>query len=67
MDERASTLQAEYVAKACQVDQSFAGTQVGRVGRVERELSSYGDIQGLMFGALPPVVGRQPGRDRRNF
>ena len=51
VDKRASTLQAEYVTKARQVDQSFGGAQVGQVGRVERELNSYGEIQGLVFGA----------------
>ena len=51
VDRRASTLQADYVTKARKVDQKFGGAQVGQVGRVERELSSYGEIQGLVFGA----------------
>ena len=51
MDTRASTLQTEYVTKAWQVDQVYGGAQVGQAGRVERELNSYGAIQGLVFGA----------------
>ena len=39
----------KYAAR--KVDQKFGGAQVGQVGRVERELSSYGEIQGLVFGA----------------
>ena len=41
----------EYANKARRLDQQYCGTQPGVAGPVERQLQSFGQLRGLVFGA----------------
>ena len=51
VDRRAGLLMAEYRRKAQNVDRGVIGVGDGVVGPIERKLSEYGDILGLVVGA----------------
>ena len=52
VDKRAGELNAEYLAKARQTDQTYCGTAPGTVGPVERKLGSLGKVYGIVVGAF---------------
>ena len=51
VDRRADLLQGEYLGKARKVDQKYGGTEVGKIGGVERKLLSFPKVRGLVIGA----------------
>ena len=55
MDRRANELNTLYRSKARATDQTYCGTAVGEVGPVESRLQHYGQVIGLVAGALGEV------------
>ena len=57
VERRARTLTAEYLKKAREVDRVYGNVPEGEVGRVERKLTGYGQVRGLVFGAFGEASG----------
>ena len=52
VEKRAKMLTAEYRKKAREVDRVYGGGREVEVGRVDRKLTEYGQVRGLVFGAF---------------
>ncbi len=49
---RAASLTAEYMRKARDADRKYCGVEEAEVGPVQEHLETFGEVQGLVFGAF---------------